>query len=142
MLFADCVPILFYDPRKEVIAAAHAGWRGTFKKVAAEAIMAMKNEFGCEPRDIIAGIGPSICADHYQVGEKVFDGSYVVLVWGCLQENFYSSVFWALGVWVDYDAVEAHCEAESLSAEPVFYFVGFYMLSHVAVCALFLFNWG
>lgn len=75
MLFADCVPILFYDPVKEVIAAAHAGWQGTFKKVAAETVMAMKDEFDCKAQDIIAAIGPSICVNHYQVGENVIDAA-------------------------------------------------------------------
>ncbi len=71
MLFADCVPILFYDPVKNVIATAHAGWQGTFKKIVAETVKALDNEFDCQPKDIIACIGPSICADHYQVGENV-----------------------------------------------------------------------
>ena len=71
MLFADCVPILFYDPHKKVIGGAHAGWQGTFKKVAAETILSMQKEFDCNPEDIIAMIGPSIGVDHYEVGENV-----------------------------------------------------------------------
>ncbi len=71
MLFADCVPILLYDPIRRVIGMAHAGWQGTVKRVAAEAIHAMKTAHGSNPKDLLAGIGPSICAQHYQVGMDV-----------------------------------------------------------------------
>ena len=71
MLFADCVPVLFYDPDKEVIACAHAGWQGTFNKIAAETVKSMRDTFSCKPENIIAAIGPSICQDHYEVGENV-----------------------------------------------------------------------
>lgn len=71
MLFADCVPILFYDPRKKAGAVAHAGWQGTFKQVAAATAQAMINQFACNAADILACIGPSICQEHYEVGEEV-----------------------------------------------------------------------
>ena len=58
--FADCVPILFYDPEKNAIASAHAGWRGTVKKIAAKTAKKMIAQFGCDPENIIACIGPSI----------------------------------------------------------------------------------
>lgn len=72
MLFADCVPILLYDPVRHVIACAHAGWQGTIKKVAQETVKAMQNRFACKPQDLIALIGPCICADHFAVGEEIF----------------------------------------------------------------------
>jgi hypothetical protein len=75
MLFADCVPILFYDPRKNAIGCAHAGWQGTFKKVAAETVFSMQKEFDCAPEDIIAMIGPSIGVEHYEVRENVVDAA-------------------------------------------------------------------
>ena len=78
MLFADCVPILFYDPHKEAIACAHAGWQGTFKRVAAETVKAMQEQFGSRPCDIKAAIGPSICAQHYEVGENVVEAAQAV----------------------------------------------------------------
>lgn len=78
MLFADCVPILFYDPQREVIACAHAGWQGTFKKIAAETVKAMQRRFDCRPGDIMAAIGPSICAQHYEVGENVVQAAKAV----------------------------------------------------------------
>ena len=71
MLFADCVPILFYDPNKLVVACAHGGWQGTFKGVAVETVKAMQTSYGSEPGDILAVIGPSICAQHFEVGPEV-----------------------------------------------------------------------
>lgn len=57
---ADCVPILFLDKKKMVIAAAHAGWRGTAKGIGAKTVRMMKESFNCDDEDIIAAIGPSI----------------------------------------------------------------------------------
>ncbi len=71
MLFADCVPILFYDEAKKVAACAHGGWKGTFDQVAAETVKKLNEKFGSHPGDILACIGPSICQNHYQVGEEV-----------------------------------------------------------------------
>lgn len=71
MRFADCVPLLFHDPTKHVIGIAHAGWMGTVKGVAEVAVKAMQEKYGSDPEDIVAGIGPSIGADHYEVGEEV-----------------------------------------------------------------------
>jgi YfiH family protein len=71
MRFADCVPILLHDPRQGVIGIAHAGWLGTLRDAAASAITAMKKRYGSEPEDILAGIGPSIGPDHYEIGSDV-----------------------------------------------------------------------
>jgi len=68
---ADCVPILFYDPRKKAIGAAHAGWKGTIEKIAAEVVSKMKSEYGSKPSDLIVGIGPSIGPCCYEVGGEV-----------------------------------------------------------------------
>ncbi len=68
---ADCPPILFYDPRKRVIGAAHSGWRGTVSKIAQEMVRTMQASFGSNPQDIIVGIGPSIGGCCYTVGEPV-----------------------------------------------------------------------
>lgn len=70
---ADCVPIMFYDPVKKVIGAAHAGWRGTVKNIASETVKRMQQEFGCLLSDILAGIGPSIGPDNYEVDEPVYN---------------------------------------------------------------------
>ncbi len=71
MRFADCVPLLFHDPKKGVIGISHAGWMGTVKGVAAASIAAMKSHYGSDPRDVRAAIGPSIGPDHYEVGADV-----------------------------------------------------------------------
>ena len=56
----DCLPILLYDPSRRCIAAAHAGWRGTAAGIAARAAEAMVRDYGCEPENILAAIGPGI----------------------------------------------------------------------------------
>jgi YfiH family protein len=71
MRFADCVPIFLYDPVKKVVGLAHAGWLGTVQYTAAAAVQAMQACYGCRPPDILAGIGPSIGAHHYEVGPEV-----------------------------------------------------------------------
>jgi YfiH family protein len=71
MRFADCVPILLYDPKKNVIGIAHAGWLGTVRAVASVAVEAMRAQYGSKPKNILAAIGPSIGPDHYQIGPDV-----------------------------------------------------------------------
>lgn len=73
MRYADCTPIMLYDPTKGVIGIAHAGWRGTVLKVASKTVHAMVQAYGCKPSDIQAGIGPAIGPDRYQVGEEVVE---------------------------------------------------------------------
>ena len=58
--FADCVPVLLYDPVHRAVGIAHAGWRGTVGGVAAGTVAAMAGSFGTRPADLLAGIGPSI----------------------------------------------------------------------------------
>jgi polyphenol oxidase len=69
----DCVPLLFYDPVKNVIGAAHSGWRGTAKRLAEHTIAKMKEKFGCNPSDMLVGIGPSIGPESYEVDEVVLN---------------------------------------------------------------------
>ncbi len=70
---ADCVPVLLFDPINNVIAAIHAGWRGTVKLIAKVAVQKMINNYGSNPKDILAAIGPSISPDIYEVGNNVVD---------------------------------------------------------------------
>lgn len=70
---ADCVPILLFDPEKKVVAAVHAGWRGTVSKIALKTVRQMTEKFGCNPADIVAGIGPSIHIHAYEVGTEVVE---------------------------------------------------------------------
>lgn len=71
--FADCVPLLFYDKKKKVIAASHAGWRGSVNQIGRKTVLKMQQEFGCNFKDIIVGIAPSICYDCYEVDDVVID---------------------------------------------------------------------
>lgn len=69
--YADCVPLLFYDPVRQAIGAAHAGWKGTVLKIAAETVNVMTRQFGTNPQDLKVAIGPSIGPCCYQVGDEV-----------------------------------------------------------------------
>ncbi|HLI08343.1 MAG TPA: peptidoglycan editing factor PgeF [Ktedonobacteraceae bacterium] len=71
--FADCVPLLLYDPVRQAIALAHAGWRGTARGIALAAVEAMREQFSSRPQDIYAGICPSIGPCCYEVSEYVRD---------------------------------------------------------------------
>jgi YfiH family protein len=68
---ADCVPVLIADTRHRVVAAFHAGWRGTAAAIVEQGISRMRTEFASHPADLIAAIGPSIGACCYSVGEEV-----------------------------------------------------------------------
>ena len=76
--YADCYPIVLWDPEKRVAGLVHAGWRGTAAGVAAAAVAFMRDEYGC--RHVRAGVGPGICGRCYEVGEEVagkFDARFV-----------------------------------------------------------------
>lgn len=73
--FADCVPILLYDPVRHALGMVHAGWRGTVERAAASPVKAMSETYGSRPADLIAGIGPSIGPDHYEVGPEVVEAA-------------------------------------------------------------------
>jgi purine-nucleoside/S-methyl-5'-thioadenosine phosphorylase / adenosine deaminase len=68
---ADCVPILLADRRRRVVAAVHAGWRGTLARVAAKTLGRMRLEFDTRPEDVIAALGPAIGRCCYEVGPEV-----------------------------------------------------------------------
>ena len=70
ILVGDCVPIVLYDPVAQVLAGVHAGWRGTVAEIGPAALTAMTS-LGARPDRVLAGIGPAIGPDRYQVGEDV-----------------------------------------------------------------------
>ena len=74
--FADCTPLLFFDPIKKVISNVHSGWRGTLNKIGKNAVNKMIDEYGCKPEDIICCIGPTIRKCHFEVDEDVKDIFY------------------------------------------------------------------
>lgn len=69
--YADCVPLFFVDPVRRAIGLAHSGWRGTAAGMGSRMVEAMKNAFGSRPEDLYTAVGPSICADCYEVGGAV-----------------------------------------------------------------------
>ena len=99
---ADCVPILFADTRHRAIAAIHAGWRGTLRRIAEKTLGRMRMEFGTRPTDIIAVLGPSIGRCCYEVGPEIakefhsqfadarqwFDGPFDALASGSNDPNW------------------------------------------------------
>lgn len=73
LAFADCTPLLFFDPVKKVIANTHSGWRGTLQRISIKTVEKMKKEFSCNPEDIICCIAPSIRKCHFEVEKDVKD---------------------------------------------------------------------
>lgn len=73
VLAADCVPVLLYDPVQRVVAAIHAGWRGTVSGIVPNTLSVFMNDYNSKPEDIIAGIGPSISPSNYEVGKEVIE---------------------------------------------------------------------
>lgn len=73
VMSADCVPILLYDKRNRVVGAVHSGWRGTVAMILEKTLQSMRENFGTKGEDVVAGIGPSVCQDSYEVGEEVIE---------------------------------------------------------------------
>lgn len=69
--FADCVPLYFVDTVNRAIGLSHSGWRGTVGRMGQRTLEKMATEFGTNPKDVVAAIGPSICQDCYEVSEDV-----------------------------------------------------------------------
>lgn len=90
--YADCVPLYFFDPTKEVIGLAHAGWKGTVSAIALEMVETMKKVFHCEPNHILAAIGPSIGQCCYEVNDVVIQK--IISLWNELKlpQNVYNEV--------------------------------------------------
>lgn len=69
--YADCVPLFFVDPVKKAVGLSHSGWRGTVGKIGRVTVELMQEQFGCDPSDILAAVGPSVCQDCYEVSGDV-----------------------------------------------------------------------
>ena len=70
---ADCYPLLVHDPAKQVIGAAHAGWRGTLAAIGPVLVQTMEAKYGSSPSDLRVAIGPGISGKCYQIGREVAD---------------------------------------------------------------------
>ena len=73
---ADCILLIFFDPVRKVISNIHSGWRGTLQRISVNAVKKMKNEYGCNPKDIICCICPSIRYCHFEVHADVKESYY------------------------------------------------------------------
>ncbi len=71
MNFADCAPVVVYDPVRGAVGLGHAGWRGTVSGVAGAVVAALSAEFGSDPADLVATVGPCIGPCCYEVGDEV-----------------------------------------------------------------------
>ena len=69
--YADCVPLILIDPVRRAVGCAHSGWRGTVADMGGSVLRAMHEAFGTDPADVLAGIGPCICQDCYEVSGDV-----------------------------------------------------------------------
>ena len=69
---ADCVPVLCYDRRNHVVAAIHAGWRGTVARIVEKTLTQMRKEYGTRTQDVVAVIGPGISLHAFEVGDEVY----------------------------------------------------------------------
>ncbi|MBQ7725641.1 MAG: peptidoglycan editing factor PgeF, partial [Clostridia bacterium] len=70
--YADCTPLLFCDPERRVIASSHSGWRGTVQEMGRVTVEKMMRDYGCDPKNILAGIGPCIGSCCYEVDQTVY----------------------------------------------------------------------
>jgi len=68
---ADCVPVILYDRQKNIVALVHAGWQGTVSLITQKTVYKMQSHWGCDSKDIVCAIGPSIGPCCYQVGPEV-----------------------------------------------------------------------
>lgn len=85
--FADCVPLYFVDPVKKAVGLSHSGWRGTVGKIGKVTVERMRREYGSNPEDILAAVGPSVCQDCYEVSSDVIDrfkDAFDANLWGKL----------------------------------------------------------
>ncbi|MGO4937905.1 peptidoglycan editing factor PgeF [Fundicoccus sp. Sow4_H7] len=71
--YADCTPVVIYDPVKKVQAVVHAGWRGTVQRISQSAIKRMLHDFACQLEDLYAYVGPTIDQANYEVGADVYE---------------------------------------------------------------------
>lgn len=70
---ADCVPVMLYHKKKNLVGSIHAGWRGTLESITFWTLTALKENYDLYPEDFIACIGPSISLESYEVGEEVYE---------------------------------------------------------------------
>lgn len=70
---ADCILLIFFDPVKKVIANTHSGWKGTLQRISVKTLKKMQDEYGCDSKNIICCMCPSIRKCHFEVDKDVKD---------------------------------------------------------------------
>lgn len=85
--YADCVPLLMFDPTKKVIASVHSGWKGTLKLIGKEAVKMMVEKYDSKIEDILVGIGPSIGPCCFEVNEDVYEQFRKILPVGAFKDK-------------------------------------------------------
>ncbi len=70
---ADCIPVLLYDEEHHAVAAIHAGWRGTQKRIVSKTVQEMTSAFNTNPKGLKAIIGPGISLENFEVGGEVYE---------------------------------------------------------------------
>lgn len=73
LMFADCTPVVLYDPKRHVGAVVHAGWRGTAQSIAYKAACLLQEEYGCRAEDLVGVIGPAVGGCCYEVSDEVVE---------------------------------------------------------------------
>ncbi|HSN94673.1 MAG TPA: peptidoglycan editing factor PgeF [Anaerolineaceae bacterium] len=91
MVFADCFPLLFYNPHAKVIGIVHSGWQGTLERIAEVAVKEASQFYKCSPENWQVGIGPGICGNCYEVGPEV--RTKFLSKWGGQSDKY----FWPQG---------------------------------------------
>lgn len=121
--YADCVPLFFVDPVKKVIGLSHSGWRGTVGKIGKVTVEKMTEEYGSDPEDLVAAVGPSICQDCYEVSVDVikeFQKNFDKCIW---PELFYEKENgkYQLNLWKanEYVLLEAGIRKENIAVTNV-----------------------
>jgi YfiH family protein len=111
ILTADCLPVILHDPVAGTLACVHAGWRGTVAGVTAAAVAALR-DLGSRPSDVVAGLGPAIAGDRYQVGPDVREA--VTAAFGAAAPGFLRPDPSASGRWLlDLPAANRHALHEA-----------------------------
>lgn len=94
---ADCIPVLCYDTRKQVIAAIHAGWRGTVERIVEKTLQVMTKEYGTDAADVKTIIGPGISLESFEVGDEVYSAfESAGLNMNCIAKKFDK---WHIDLW-------------------------------------------
>lgn len=87
MVFADCLPLLFYNPKVKAIGIVHSGWQGTLERIAEAVVREASDTYASSPEDWHVGIGPGICGNCYVVGEDV--RAKFLTQWGSQAERYF-----------------------------------------------------